>query len=79
MKKPRNSRFPASFRDPSGTLFFHNGSLYRQVNRVYKEHYDRLMGSGLYRGLVDDGLLVAHEETEVDYLLPGEPYRTIKP
>jgi len=79
VKKPRNSRFPASFRDPSGTLFFHNGSLYRQVNRVYKEHYDRLMGSGLYRGLVDDGLLVAHEETEVDYLLPGEPYRTIKP
>ena len=35
-----------SFRDPSGFLFARDGVLYRQVNHVYREHYDRLMTAG---------------------------------
>ena len=53
---------PGSFRDPSGFLFFQDDRLYRQVNQVYRKHYDHLINSGLYETLVNDGLLIQHEE-----------------
>lgn len=53
---------PSSFRDPSGFVFWRDGALYRQVNAIYKEHYDHLMNSGLYESLVDGGLLIPHME-----------------
>ena len=40
----------ASFRDPSGFLFYQDGVLYRQVNQEYQPHYDKLMESGLISG-----------------------------
>lgn len=66
----------SSFRDPSGFLFWHDGTLYRQVNRTFGEEYRRLMDSGLYAELVSAGLLVPHEE--VDLRLPeGSPAFTV--
>ncbi|MDA8219172.1 MAG: hypothetical protein M0Z94_16325 [Dehalococcoidales bacterium] len=56
---------PSSFRDPSGFLFAEDGRLFRQVNHVYKDNYDLLLGSGLYHDLVDAGLLIPHEETDL--------------
>jgi len=53
---------PASFRDPSGFLFWHQGQLYRQVNEPYREHYEQLIASGLYRELAAAGSLIEHEE-----------------
>jgi len=67
---------PSSFRDPSGFLFREGGVLFRQVNTLYREAYDQLMNSGLYRSLVDAGLLVAHEE--VTHSRPGA-YRVLRP
>ena len=65
----------SSFRDPSGHLFTHNGSLYRSVNHSYQAQYDLLMSSGLYDRLTDQGLLVDHEEVD-----PGiNTYKTLKP
>ena len=58
------SSLDASFRDPSGFLFNDGGILYRQVNPVYTENYDRLMESGLYGKLVKAGLLIPHREVE---------------
>jgi hypothetical protein len=55
---------PSSFRDPSGFVFRHEGELYRQVNRVYRDHYQLLMRSGLYAELVEQGMLMPHEEVE---------------
>lgn len=55
---------PASFRDPSGFVFSRDGVLYRQVNQTYREHYDRLMGSGLYEKLQHSGRMIAHEISE---------------
>lgn len=52
----------SSFRDPSGFVFLHAGEVYRQINRGYASTYDALMESGLYKRLVDRGLLVPHEE-----------------
>jgi ribosomal protein L11 methylase PrmA len=69
----------ASFRDPAGFVFDHGGVLHRQVNRCYADDYDALVGSGLQRRLVEQGLLVDHAEVEP----PGPPgpehYRTLRP
>src|SRR3954449_13533967 len=77
----RGSRSVASFRDPSGFVFQQDGILYRQVNRSYREDYDLLIGSGLYRRLADDGWLIAHEEEEVGGAAaePADVYKILRP
>jgi ribosomal protein L11 methylase PrmA len=70
---------PASFRDPSGFVFYRNGSIFRQVNRRYASDYDRLLGSGLYQSLVDEGRLVPHEETDEPAAQPEVVYRVLRP
>ena len=70
---------PSSFRDPSGFLFLDRGVLYRQVNRGYREDYDRFVGSGLFDSLVDAGLLVAHREVALPGPEPQEHYKTLRP
>ena len=60
-----NGIIPSSFRDPSGFLFYQGGSIYRQVNNLYKDNYDHLMGCGLYESLVDSELFIPHEEVNV--------------
>lgn len=52
----------ASFRDPNGFVFRHNGTFYRQINATYKDDYDHLRSSGLYDELINQGLMVAHKE-----------------
>jgi hypothetical protein len=79
-----NQIVPGSFRDPSGFLFHHNGSIYRQINQGYQGNYDHFMNSGLYQELVNGGLLIPHEEVEVRArprdLAKNDPfYRTIQP
>lgn len=58
----RPTPLAASFRDPSGFVFRHQGRLLRQVNAGYAPHYDALVASGLLRELSEAGLLVSHEE-----------------
>ncbi len=73
-------RVPGSFRDPSGFLFFsRDGVLYRQVNRVYKPHYDALLSSGLYARLVGEGLLIPHEETDRPPARSDIAYKVLRP
>lgn len=55
-------REPASFRDPSGFIFHRDGIVYRQVNPIYAQNYQRLMKSGLYEHLVKAGDLLPHDE-----------------
>lgn len=63
-------RSGASFRDPSGFLFFRNGTLFRQVNQSYRTTFDQFEQSGLYAELVEAGLLVPHERSDTS---PAEP------
>ena len=72
-------RVPGSFRDPSGFLFWRDGSLYRQVNTLYGENYDQLMHSGLYADLVDAELLIPHEEVDVEPESADDAYKIVKP
>lgn len=70
----------SSFRDPSGFLFRAKGELYRQINLSYQEDYDQLMSSRLYDDLVDQGLMVSHEEQHhIPAPKPDIAYKIIKP
>jgi len=70
---------PSSFRDPSGFLFYKNNEIYRQVNIIYKENYDYLMKSGLYKELIKKNLLISHEEKNIKLALSDDAYKVIKP
>ena len=76
---PDHSVHPASYRDPSGCVFQSGGLYYRQVNISYAEHYEELLGSGLYKALTQKGWLVTH--TEIKENLTGLPdwYKTLLP
>lgn len=73
MQKTTN-RHASSFRDPSGNIFMHDGELLRAVNPIYFEQYRSLTDSGFYKKLIDNGLLIAHEEVDVN-----ETQITIRP
>lgn len=80
MNTVTGNRLPASFRDPSGFLFWgDDGRLLRQINRSYRAEYIQLMASGLYETLVKDRLLVPHQEVDVDPAEPDSAYKVIEP
>lgn len=68
-----------SFRDPSGFLFYQNGSIYRQVSFVYRENYDYLINSGLYRILIKENFLISHREVKNESKKDEKAYKIIKP
>jgi hypothetical protein len=68
-----------SFRDPAGFVYSEQGDLRRQVNLVYREHYDQLMSSGLYEELTEGRLLVPHQELDAEGGKSGLAYKVIRP
>lgn len=52
----------SSFRDPSGYIFIENGIIKRRIVSSYLPKYRKLIGSGLYRELVAEKLLIPHKE-----------------
>jgi len=70
---------PSSFRDPSGYIFSKNDTLYRQINEVYRENFDHLMNSGLYKRLTDLKLLIAHVDVDIKYAIFENAYKIISP
>lgn len=53
--------------------------LYRQVNEVYKDNYDHLMQSGLYKTLTESDLMLNHQEVDVAPADSQTAYKIIKP
>jgi len=78
-KGNEGGRLPSSFRDVAGFVFEKDGVLYRQVNHHGARAYDRLMSSGLYRKLVDERLLIPHEEVSIEGPEPSMAYKIIAP
>lgn len=78
---PPRARDTASFRDPSGFIFNYKNIVYRQVNLEYRASYDLLMSSGLYQILVDEKLLVSHQEVKsaAIEIKDAQAYKTLKP
>ncbi len=79
MKRVNSEKVAGSFRDPSGFIFRKKGILYRQINRVYQEEYDRLMKSGLFKALLEEGLIISHKEVPLKYAQTRDAYKVIKP
>lgn len=72
-------RIEGSFRDPSGFVFIEAGVIYRQVNRSYQQHYDRLISSGLYDRLTSLNYLVSHTEVDHPPLRQDDAYKILRP
>lgn len=70
---------PSSYRDPSGFIFEKEGTLYRQVNISFKEHFDHFIQSGFYKHLTEKGLLISHEEINENFTSDLNYYKTLKP
>lgn len=73
------SRLGASFRDPSGFVFAHEGKLYRQVNGVFAEEFDACTSSGLYDALTRDRLLIPHRAADLSLALTAGAHAVIEP
>jgi hypothetical protein len=72
-------RLPASFRDPSGFLYHHEDTLYRQVNQSYQAHFEAAERSGLFEELWTAGLLIRHEAVPVPAFDPSLAWKVIRP
>jgi hypothetical protein len=72
-------RLDASFRDPSGFVFRRDGTLYRQVNKVFAEEFEACVSSGLYDALSRDRLLVAHRPADPALALTPDAHAVIEP
>ena len=68
-----------SFRDPSGFVFWRDQNLYRQVNTCYASSYKLLMESGLYQDLVNQCLLIRHDEVDVPPWRANRAFKVIAP
>jgi len=75
----KNKIESGSFRDPSGFIFTQNKHVFRQINKQYKEDYEFLMTSGLYKRLVDKQFLIPHQEKKGIKLLSKSGYKIIEP
>jgi len=60
-----NNTHEASFRDPSGHMFYDGDTLRRVINPIYFPQYKKLSQSGFFKTLIKNKLLISHEETLV--------------
>lgn len=70
---------PSSYRDPSGFIFEKEGTVYRQVNISFKEHFDHFIQSGCYKHLVQKRWLVPHEVINENLTGDSNYYLTLQP
>ncbi len=62
---------PSSFRDPAGTVFHHEGRVYRALGTVGKKAYEAVEGSGLLSKLISTGLVVDSRRVPSDTIIPS--------
>ncbi len=67
----RGSRDAGSYRDPAGFVYRRDGIIYRQINAVFAEEWEHYTHSGLYDRLAAAGVVIEHEEVDLD--LAAEP------
>jgi len=70
---------PSSYRDPSGFVFESSGKLFRQINNVYREHYELFISSGLYQVLTEKQWLISHKEISSPIETSSDHFKTIEP
>lgn len=70
---------PASYRDPSGFVFWRDGNALRQINRRFADEWNAFSHSGLYRELVSARLLIPHEDLPLAQAATADAVAVIKP
>ena len=65
MKQNNTSPHQASFRDPSGYMFYDGDVLRRAINPIYFRQYNALKDSGFFKTLIKNKLLIPHTQTTV--------------
>ena len=68
----------ASFRDPKGYVIHHNNNIFRVINNSYKEEYEHCTKSGLFKKLIDEGLLLLFEESPDLEIDSKEIFKTLE-
>jgi hypothetical protein len=58
-------RHGASFRDPSGFVFWRDGDIYRQVAKSFTPEFELILKSGLLEDLIQDRLLLPFEVVDL--------------
>lgn len=74
-----STNHPSSYRDPSGFLFYKNGVLYRQVNKVFADDFEMFMRNGLHDHLIKKNLLIADEIINENLTGDDDWLLTLKP
>lgn len=59
-------------------MFKKDGVFFRQINTAYRQNYDLLMSSGLYKTLTESGALIGHQNVSMAGASP-DAYKIIKP
>ena len=61
----------ASFRDPSGFVYWEKNAIHRYVDKSYFDSYNTLIDSGLYAHLVEKKMLISHKTliSDVDHMV----------
>lgn len=76
---PSFNTHPSSYRDPSGFLFYKNGVLYRQVNKIFKKDFEDFIDTGLYDHLVDKKILIPHQTINENLTGSEDWLQTLQP
>ncbi len=76
---PSTIKHPSSYRDPSGFLFYHEETLYRQVNQFFKDDFEQFISGGLYQHLVNKNLLLSHKTIDHNFTGSSNWHQTLEP
>ena len=76
---PPADRDGASFRDPSGFVFWRDGRPYRQIQPAFAAEWDAFEASAFKRRLVDEGRLIGHETVERSLAATPGAHAVIRP
>jgi hypothetical protein len=69
----------ASYRDPSGFVYTRDGTLYRQVNRVFQDRFKAFLDSGFYAELEERRMLVPHREAPLRLAASPDAVAVLEP
>jgi len=67
-----------SFRDPSGRIFEIDGEIYRSVFKPGVDDFEAARDSGAFHKLMEAGLLLPHEESDMGDLAPDDTVYCLK-
>ena len=74
-----DGRDGASFRDPSGFVYWRDGQPYRQIQATFATEWDAFEASPLKRRLLDQGRLIPYEPVGHDLASTPDAYAVIRP